>query len=66
MREYREFERTSTAVLNAYVGPTREPAIWTASSSISTAGGFRGNAMIMQSGGGTMAIDFARGNSPSG
>ena len=59
VREYREFERTSTAVLNAYVGP-RVSQYLDGIQQYLAAGGFHGNAMIMQSGGGTMAIDFAR------
>jgi N-methylhydantoinase A len=59
VREYREFERTSTAVLNAYVGPTVSRYLDGIQQYLA-AGGFHGNAMIMQSGGGTMAIDFAR------
>ena len=59
VREYREFERTSTAVLNAYIGP-RVSRYLDGVQKYLLAGGFRGNAMIMQSGGGTMAFEFAR------
>ena len=59
VREYREFERSSTAVLNAYVGP-RVSRYLDGIRDHLTAGGFHGNAMIMQSGGGTMAIELAR------
>ena len=59
IREYREFERTSTAVLNAYVGP-RVSGYLDGLQQLLDGGGFRGSAMIMQSAGGTMAMDFAR------
>jgi N-methylhydantoinase A len=59
VREYREFERTSTSVLNAYVGP-RVSGYLDGLQQFLDAGGFAGTAMIMQSGGGTMSIDLAR------
>jgi N-methylhydantoinase A len=59
VREYREFERSSTTVLNAYVGP-RVSGYLDAIQAYLDAGRFRGNAMIMQSSGGTMAIEIAR------
>jgi N-methylhydantoinase A len=59
LREYREFERTSTAVLNAYVGP-RVSAYLSRMESWLADAGFRGNAMIMQSNGGTMTFDVAK------
>ncbi|HEY4134524.1 MAG TPA: hydantoinase/oxoprolinase family protein [Alphaproteobacteria bacterium] len=59
LREYREFERTSTAVLNAYVGP-RVSAYIDRMHRYLADGGFSGNAMIMQSNGGTMTFDLAK------
>lgn len=59
VREYREFERTSTAVLNAYVGP-RVSGYLDGIQRYLASGKFGGNAMIMQSGGGTMTLEFAR------
>jgi N-methylhydantoinase A len=59
LREYREFERTSTAVLNAYVGP-RVSAYIDRMHRYLMDGGFRGNAMIMQSNGGTMTFGMAK------
>lgn len=59
LREYREFERTSTAVLNAYVGP-RVSAYIDRMHRYLSEGGFKGNAMIMQSSGGTMTFDLAK------
>jgi N-methylhydantoinase A len=59
LREYREFERTSTAVLNAYVGP-RVSTYLSRMESYLADGGFKGNAMIMQSNGGTMTFDVAK------
>jgi N-methylhydantoinase A len=59
LREYREFERTSTAVLNAYVGP-RVSAYLSRMESYLADGGFKGNAMIMQSNGGTMTFGVAK------
>lgn len=59
-REYREYERTSTAAANAFVGPmvTRYLA-----SLEERLGGrsFRGNLMVMQSSGGLMDVQTARG-----
>ncbi len=59
VREYREFERTSTSVLNAYVGPRVSGYLDSIQHYLRT-GGFAGTAMIMQSGGGTMSIELAR------
>jgi N-methylhydantoinase A len=59
LRQYREYERTSTAVLNAYLGPR----VGTYISQIEEylrRGHFSGDAVIMQSSGGTMTIDAAK------
>ena len=58
LREYREFERTSTTVVNAYVGP--KVAGYVRSLKASLAGiGFRGELAIMQSNGGVMTPEVA-------
>lgn len=59
MRQYREYERTSTAVLNAYVGPRVKTYLNLIEVFLSK-GGFPGTAVIMQSSGGTMTIETAR------
>ncbi|MBO0877441.1 MAG: hydantoinase/oxoprolinase family protein, partial [Pseudonocardia sp.] len=48
MREYREYERTSTAVLNAYVGPVVSRYLDSLSERLARRG-FRGRMLIMQS-----------------
>jgi N-methylhydantoinase A len=58
-RQYREFERTSTTVLNAYVGP-RSTEFFNHLEAFLTGADFRGVAMIMQSNGGTMPIETAK------
>jgi N-methylhydantoinase A len=59
LREYREYERTSTTALNAYVGPRVSNYLDRLDDYLS-AGGFSGNKQIMRSNGGTMSIDQAR------
>ncbi len=59
LREYREYERTSTTVLNAYVGP-RVSAYLDRLENHLQAGGFNGRAQIMRSNGGTMSLAQAR------
>ncbi len=59
LREYREFERTSTAVLNAYVGPRVGAYLHSLQGRLAETG-FRGSAMVMQSNGGTMAFELAK------
>ena len=54
LREYREYERTSTTVLNAYVGP-RVSSYLRDLDTLLHEMGFRGNLLIMQSNGGTMS-----------
>lgn len=58
-RQYREFERTSTTVLNAYVGP-RSTAFFENLETYLGEVGFGGVAMIMQSNGGSMPIATAK------
>lgn len=59
MREHREYERTSTAVLNAYVGPVVSRYLDSLEDRLS-ARGFRGRLLIMQSNGGIMSVETAR------
>lgn len=59
IRQYREFERASTTVLNAYVGP-RSATFFAALESFLDKAGFSGSSMIMQSNGGTMPIETAK------
>jgi N-methylhydantoinase A len=54
LREYREYERMSTTVLNAYVGPRVSEYIADLAKTL-TAAGFDGRLSIMQSNGGVMA-----------
>ncbi|GEO25506.1 5-oxoprolinase [Alicyclobacillus acidoterrestris] len=58
LRAYREYERTSTTVLNAYVGPKVSRYINELSSKMSGIG-FAGHFSIMQSNGGVMAPEMA-------
>ena len=53
LREYREFERTSTTVVNAYIGPKVGGYVQSLESSLGAIG-FRGDLSIMQSNGGVM------------
>lgn len=59
LREYREYERMSTTVLNSYVGPRVSRYLEELEQLLSN-GGFRGTVMIMQSNGGVMAPEVAR------
>ncbi|GAA3527857.1 hydantoinase/oxoprolinase family protein [Amycolatopsis ultiminotia] len=59
MREYREYERTSTTVLNAYVGPVVSRYLDSLAKRLE-ARGFRGRLLIMQSNGGIMSVETAR------
>ncbi|MEU4668178.1 hydantoinase/oxoprolinase family protein [Amycolatopsis sp. NPDC023774] len=59
MREYREYERTSTAVLNSYVGPVVSRYLDSLTTRLQ-ARGFRGRLLIMQSNGGIMSVETAR------
>lgn len=53
LREYREYERMSTTVVNAYIGPTVGGYVSSLESSLSKTG-FEGNLSIMRSNGGVM------------
>jgi len=60
LREYREFERTSTTVVNAYIGPKVAGYVRSLESSLAEIG-FRGDLTIMQSNGGVMTPGAATG-----
>jgi N-methylhydantoinase A len=57
--EYREYERTSTTVLDAYVGPVVKGYIDRLEAALRERG-FAGRFLIMRSGGGAMTADQAR------
>lgn len=57
--EMREFERTSTTVVNAYLGPTLDGYLKDLRACVS-GWGCRGDIMIVHSGGGMMSSDAAR------
>ncbi|MGE0036470.1 MAG: hydantoinase/oxoprolinase family protein [Xanthobacteraceae bacterium] len=58
LREYREYERISTTVVNAYIGPTVATYVGNLESSLKTIG-FTGDLSIMRSNGGVMAPSVA-------
>ena len=58
LREYREFERTSTTVVNAYIGPKVGGYVRSLKASLGQIG-FRGDLTIMQSNGGVMTPEVA-------
>ncbi|MEO3857996.1 hydantoinase/oxoprolinase family protein [Acrocarpospora sp. B8E8] len=58
-REYREYERTSTAVLDAYVKPIVRKYLHTLEGELA-AGGFDGRFLMTRSGGGAMTAAAAR------
>src|SRR5262249_14499101 len=58
LREYREFERMSTTVVNAYLGPKVGGYVSGLKSSLGDIG-FRGNLSIMRSNGGVMTPEVA-------
>ncbi len=59
LREFREYERTSTTVLNAYVGPIVANYVRELENRLKTSG-FAGNFLVMQSNGGVMSASVAR------
>ncbi len=59
VREYREYERTSTTVLNAYIQPVFERYIISLENSLNSEG-FRGDFFITRSGGGAMVASDAK------
>jgi N-methylhydantoinase A len=58
LREYREFERMSTTVVNAYIGPKVGGYVKSLKSSLSDVG-FTGDLSIMRSNGGVMTPEVA-------
>jgi N-methylhydantoinase A len=58
MREYREYERISTTVVNAYIGPKVSGYVSNLEGALQ-AHGFRGELSIMQSNGGVMSPQIA-------
>ena len=58
LREYREFERTSTTVVNAYIGPRVGGYVGNLKTSLGAIG-FAGNLSIMRSNGGVMTPEVA-------
>jgi N-methylhydantoinase A len=59
LREYREFERTSTTVVNAYIGPKVGGYVRSLKSSLGGIG-FAGDLSIMRSNGGVMTAEVAQ------
>ena len=59
VREYREYERTSTTVMNAYVGPRSSAYIERIENRLAD-DRFRGRFLIMQSSGGAMSPELAK------
>src|ERR1700733_5505218 len=58
LRQYREVERTSTTVVNAYIGPKVGGYVQSLKSSLGAIG-FRGDLSIMRSNGGVMTPELA-------
>src|SRR5919109_823283 len=59
LREFREYERTSTTVLNSYVGPIVRGYLGSLENTLTTSG-FRGTFRVMQSNGGVMSAETAK------
>ena len=59
LREFREYERTSTTVLNSYVGPLVRRYLVSLEKMLGAAG-FRGTFRVMQSNGGVMSAETAK------
>jgi N-methylhydantoinase A len=59
LREFREYERTSTTVLNSYVGPIVSRYLVSLEKRLSDSG-FRGTFRVMQSNGGVMSAESAK------
>jgi len=58
LREYREYERTSTTAVNAYVGPVVARYLGSLQTHLQRKG-FHGEVFVMQSGGGVMSLPTA-------
>jgi N-methylhydantoinase A len=59
LREYREYERTSTAVVNSYIGPKVARYLEDLERLVDSFG-FKGSILIMQSNGGVMSVEVAK------
>lgn len=59
LREFREYERTSTTVLNSYVGPIVQRYLLSLEKTLETSG-FNGTFRVMQSNGGVMSAATAK------
>lgn len=59
IREFREYERTSTTALNAYIGPIVVKYLASLENRLHESG-FSGNMLIMQSNGGAMSVETAK------
>ncbi|HZA57273.1 MAG TPA: hydantoinase/oxoprolinase family protein, partial [Candidatus Udaeobacter sp.] len=59
LREFREYERTSTTVLNSYVGPIVSRYVVSLERMLADSG-FRGTFRVMQSNGGVMSAETAK------
>ncbi|HXV80293.1 MAG TPA: hydantoinase/oxoprolinase family protein, partial [Candidatus Binatia bacterium] len=59
LREFREYERTSTTVLNSYVGPIVSRYLVSLETMLRV-GGFGGTFRVMQSNGGVMSAEMAK------
>jgi N-methylhydantoinase A len=59
LREYREYERTSTTAINSYIGPKVSGYLDDLDAVLGDRG-FAGQTLIMQSNGGVMTLDTAR------
>ena len=60
-REWREYERTSTTVINAYIAPIIERYLTSLEDKVQ-AGGFKERLHVMESNGGVMTSTAAKGN----
>ncbi|MBG7610405.1 MAG: hydantoinase/oxoprolinase family protein [Anaerolineae bacterium] len=61
LRQVREYERTSTAVVNAYVGPVVRRYLERLRTGL-TAEGLKNDFLVMQSNGGVMTIEYGAGH----
>ena len=62
--EHREYERTSTAVIDAYIGPAVEKYLTRFGDSVREVG-FGGTPLIMQSNGGAVPLESGAASSPN-
>ena len=64
LREYREYERTSTTVINSYIGPIVSRYLDGLEKTAAESMHFDGTLLIMQSNGGVMSPATAQSTSP--